>query len=71
MSGCLTTEGEACKFPFTYQGTEYFECTSIANNGVPWCGTASGGWGNCQASCTGDENDIENSMTIINVCQVA
>ena len=49
--GCQTTKGEACKFPFTYQGTEYNQCTTVANNGVPWCSTATG-WGNCQQSCT-------------------
>merc|ERR1719282_2279275 len=52
-TGCLTltTAGDACTFPFTYKGTEYNECTSIANNGVPWCTTAMG-WGNCEKSCT-------------------
>ena len=54
MSGCQTNKKEACKFPFTYKGTEYYKCTSIANNGVPWCSTSTG-WGNCQASCEGDE----------------
>ena len=54
MSGCQTNKKGACKFPFTYKGTEYYKCTSIANNGVPWCSTSTG-WGNCQASCEGDE----------------
>ena len=49
--GCKTTDGKACQFPFTYKGIEYKQCTSISNNGVPWCGTASGGWGNCMQSC--------------------
>ena len=55
ISGCLTltTAGDACTFPFTYKGTEYNECTSIANNGVPWCTTAKG-WGNCEKSCEGN-----------------
>ena len=57
ISGCLTltTDGDACTFPFTYKGKEYFECTSIANNGVPWCGTSTAkGWGICEKSCEGD-----------------
>ena len=47
---CLTTKGEPCKFPFTYYDVKYFECTSVANNGVPWCYT-SPRYGNCAESC--------------------
>ena len=50
-SGCLTTKGESCRFPFTYRGVEYTECTPVANNGVPWCYT-NAGYGNCVGSCT-------------------
>ena len=72
-SGCLTTEGEACKFPFTYQGAEYFECTSIANNGVPWCGTANGGWGNCKQSCdnSGYLESVKIHLCLMEIFQVA
>ena len=52
-SGCLTTTGESCRFPFTYRGVEYTECTPVANNGIPWCYTSSG-FGNCVASCSSD-----------------
>ena len=54
ISGCKTVDGDACTFPFTYNGIEYNECTSVANNGVPWCAsTSASGWGNCQKSCEG------------------
>ena len=50
ISGCKTVDGGACTFPFTYNGIEYKQCTTVANNGVPWCRTATS-WGNCQQSC--------------------
>ena len=52
ISGCLTTKGDSCIFPFSYRGVEYTECTPVANNGVPWCYTTGGGYGNCVGSCT-------------------
>ena len=55
ISGCHTVDGDSCTFPFTYNGIEYNECTSVANNGVPWCRTATG-WGNCHMSCTSSVN---------------
>ena len=64
-SGCQTTKKEACKFPFTYQGIEYNKCTSLDNNGVPWCRTANG-WGNCESSCEGKESLSPVIILIIN-----
>ena len=49
----LTTNGDTCTFPFTYGGIKYNKCTSIANNGILWCTTATG-WGNCAESCAGN-----------------
>ena len=45
--------GTLCMFPFTYEGTEYNDCTTANHNGVRWCYTAltkpNGAyrWGNC------------------------
>merc|ERR1719282_261967 len=50
-SSCQTENGDACVFPFTYQGTLYHECTSVVA-GKPWCFTDGGGWGYCQESCS-------------------
>ena len=48
--GCTTSKGEPCRLPFTYKGVEYKGCTTVANNGVPWCYTANG-YGTCAESC--------------------
>ena len=48
--GCQTSSGEPCRIPFTYRGVEYKGCTTVGNNGVPWCYTANG-YGNCAESC--------------------
>ena len=54
-SGEQCSDGEAsavgvpCVFPFTYEGTQYTECTT-ASWDQPWCSTDSeydGNWGNC------------------------
>lgn len=42
-----TKSGHKCAFPFIYQGTTYSACTSIGNNGVPWCQVSPGEWGDC------------------------
>jgi len=61
-TGCGTSEGESCVFPFTYQGDKYTECTTEDNNGTLWCAlsTDTSGewrkdhhrWGNCGDGCT-------------------
>ena len=48
--GCTTSKGEPCRLPFNYKGVEYKGCTTVANNGVPWCYTANG-YGTCAESC--------------------
>ena len=40
-----------CKFPFTYKGKEYSGCTSNNNDGMYWCDTVDGNWGNCRDDC--------------------
>jgi alkaline phosphatase D len=37
---------EECKFPFTYQGSEYTACT-VAGGRMPWCGLGGDDWGFC------------------------
>eukprot|EP00808_Paulinella_micropora_P004716 g54952.t1 len=52
---CITTMGHPCEFPFTYQGVTYNSCTSVENNGVPWCNDAAGIWGDCNMQvCEGE-----------------
>jgi hypothetical protein len=44
--------GSKCRFPFTYKGTTYFECTE-ADHSQPWCSINSkyrGLWGNCECN---------------------
>ena len=43
-----------CKFPFTYGGTTYHECTTEDNNGVLWCITteSDGDWTECKSKCS-------------------
>merc|ERR1719481_1509509 len=55
LSGCKTTKGQACVFPFTYKGTTYDKCTKVNGHKKPWCSTEtdakgqyiSGYWGYC------------------------
>ena len=40
--GCITTTGVKCIFPFTHEGKEYTQCTSVThakNKGTFWCAT--------------------------------
>ena len=46
-------EGSACVFPFLYDGVVYTQCTTVRNEGIPWCSTEydysiNKLWGNCQ-----------------------
>mmetsp|Transcript_6638 Transcript_6638/g.19679 ORF Transcript_6638/g.19679 Transcript_6638/m.19679 type:complete len:637 (-) Transcript_6638:103-2013(-) len=47
-----------CKFPFSYLGTTYQQCTTTDSSTGPWCATAGWGvdggsdWGFCNVSCT-------------------
>ena len=47
-----TSGTSVCMFPFTYRGVVYDACTTVNNNGVPWCYTTYTPqddrlWGNC------------------------
>ena len=57
VSGCKTTGGDPCVFPFIYRGTEYNSCTTasmgVFSSGL-WCSTETnddntynGKWGSC------------------------
>ena len=48
---CVTTAGDACVFPFVWQGRKFTTCTS-SDADSPWCAT-SGGWGYCSPGCPG------------------
>ena len=48
---CVTTAGDACVFPFVWQGRTFTTCTS-SDADSPWCAT-SGGWGYCSPGCPG------------------
>ena len=39
--------GASCAFPFTYKEVSYSKCIDTDNNGVLWCYTDGGLWGNC------------------------
>ena len=51
---CNTNDGTQCLFPFTYLGTEYYQCT-YASSPTPWCATmvdsngtvVTNNWGDC------------------------
>ena len=50
---CTTTEGEDCKFPFTYNSIKYEKCTEVKHT-RRWCATElddanhyKGDWGDC------------------------
>lgn len=58
----IGSEGEACVFPFIYEGIEYDGCTSThAAEGAVWCATQvnqngtviEGKWGDCSEGCPG------------------
>ena len=62
---CVTTSGpdpnKQCKFPFDFDGTTYYECTSEGRD-RPWCATEvdiddgrkviEDKWGNCGSVCS-------------------
>ncbi|XP_040577330.1 uncharacterized protein [Lepeophtheirus salmonis] len=56
-TGCRTTDGKSCVFPFIYSGVTYDSCTTVGNGGVKWCATSLYSsnealeYANCGASC--------------------
>lgn len=46
--GCAakTTRGKCCRFPFTYRGRVYRQCTTVDSH-WPWCFTRKRKWGYC------------------------
>ena len=59
---CRTTDGEACKLPFVYQGKSYDTCTNTGEN-YHWCSTnvdfrgehVRGDYGKCATECPIEE----------------
>merc|ERR1711962_1210080 len=59
-SSCQTTNGQACVFPFTFNGVTHNQCT-LSGYTTPWCSTQtdgsgnhiSGNYGDCASSCPG------------------
>ena len=59
MSGLVPDK--ECVFPFWFKNHKYEECTTVENNGVPWCSTKvnTNGhhikkhWGICGPTCPG------------------
>ena len=56
------TSGKRCRFPFTYQGQTYTQCTKAGGYPQAWCATANniygshqatGQWGYCANTCAG------------------
>merc|ERR1712203_1319610 len=55
---CATEDGQACVFPFQYDGLSYSSCTAIDSDQL-WCATEvdadgdyiDGQWGNCNSNC--------------------
>jgi hypothetical protein len=53
-TGGSVPEGSTCVFPFTYNGVQYYQCTTADNGNTPWCSldsTYSSRWGNCVCDC--------------------
>lgn len=46
-----TDDGKCCKFPFTYKAKTYTKCTGEGHNGIDWCYTKGGTWGECITPC--------------------
>merc|ERR1711955_10536 len=64
--------GKACRFPFTYQGQSYSECTTAGGFSQAWCATsvniydshqATGQWGYCDSSCPGSTSTTTTTTT--------
>ena len=68
FTGCKVTSGEhknkPCVFPFIYVKVPYNKCTTIHNDGKPWCSTKTdendnhikSHWGNCSEKCSSRSN---------------
>jgi len=69
-STCLTTSGQACVFPFTYQGVVHNSCT-LSGFPDPWCSTqtdgsgthVTGNYGDCASSCPVEQETTTTSPT--------
>jgi len=64
-SQCTTTDGQACVFPFTWNGVTYNKCIlGDEKFKTPWCSTRTdglgdhvkGNYGDCSSQCPGAKN---------------
>ena len=57
LVSCKTVAGQPCVFPFTYNGTNHYECITHDNAGTPWCMFMTGDGeydkDNCKSDCPG------------------
>ena len=53
LVSCKTMAGQTCVFPFTYNGTQHYDCITHDNDGTPWCASGDGEYDNCMPDCTG------------------
>ena len=62
----MTTDGNACRFPFLFIGKEYKKCTKIGVSNSNWCAVSKDihgnplEWGKCDASKCGKDGNILN-----------
>jgi len=69
---CKTTSGDACRFPFKFQGKTYYKCT-YASSPTPWCATmvdrsgvvVTNRWGDCDFGSRFSSCDSRSSTTCI------
>ena len=67
MTGQQAPVNTSCVFPFTYNGAQYYSCTTIDSpNGQPWCATSpsygNGAWGYCNCGGPGGKCVTAGSM---------
>ena len=53
---CLTDEGQACIFPFNYDGEAKTSCIQKWSDRKPWCPTKTDGEGNFVSSISDNSN---------------
>eukprot|EP00096_Caligus_rogercresseyi_P013896 TRINITY_DN647_c0_g1_i14.p1 TRINITY_DN647_c0_g1~~TRINITY_DN647_c0_g1_i14.p1 ORF type:complete len:313 (+),score=3.49 TRINITY_DN647_c0_g1_i14:40-978(+) len=70
-SGCATTNGKNCVFPFMYNGVSYSTCTTVDFGNNAWCATSltssgeSNAYGLCSSSCPLETTVAENECGTI------
>ncbi|XP_040579656.1 matrix metalloproteinase-9 [Lepeophtheirus salmonis] len=63
---CQTVDGINCVFPFTFQGTQFDNCTNTAYGSTFWCATSVGAgnvtnsFGTCSSNCPSTSGNSTN-----------